>query len=227
MAQLFRGRADGDSSAALDRELDSLETQIQSASPGYETQYLIRAGNLCAEADQPARALVYFGRAIDAYLESGRFQAAEVLCRKGLQIAPDAVRARCTIAGIAIGKGYLEEPIEAIADYVAAARQAGNEKLAVKQLLMMAEASTDPEVRESIAQHLLELGEEAESDRIFGAVLAERNGLRPAPERDETRIWSKLLRAALMGPEELEQQQVRGQGDGADGDLPALTGDNS
>jgi hypothetical protein len=227
MAQLFRGRADGDSSAALDRELDSLETQIQSASPGYETQYLIRAGNLCAEADQPARALVYFGRAIDAYLESGRFQAAEVLCRKVLQIVPGAVRARCTIAWIAIGKGYLEEPVEAIADYVAAARQAGNEKLAAKQLLMMAEASTDPEVRDAIAQHLLELGEEAESDRIFGAVLAERNGLRPAPERDEARIWSKLLRAALMGPEELEQQQVRGHGDGPDGDLPALTGDNT
>ena len=87
MSGFFRGRS-GDKGARLEKELAALEKQIGGASPGYETQFLNRAGNLCVEAGQPARALTYFGRAIDAYLESGRFGAADVLCRKLLQIAP-------------------------------------------------------------------------------------------------------------------------------------------
>ena len=89
MTSLFRGRG-GDGPRRLHRELAALEEQARTASPGYETQFLNRAGNLCVESGQPERALAYYGRAIDAYLESGRFSAAEVLCRKVLQIAPNA-----------------------------------------------------------------------------------------------------------------------------------------
>ena len=105
MAQLFRGRTDNDPRSQLERELQLLEDQVKRASPGYETQFLNRAGKLCVDAGEPARALGYYGRAIDVYLESGRFNAAEVLCKTVLQIAPDAVRARCTLAWLSIGKG--------------------------------------------------------------------------------------------------------------------------
>lgn len=210
MAQLFRGRSESNSSPQLDRELDSLERQAKAASPGYETQFLNRAGNLCVEAGEPKRALGYYGRAIDAYLESGRFSAAEVVCQKLLKIAPGAVRARCTLAWLAIGKGYRSGTDEEIADYVAAAKKAGREELAARQLSMMAEAAAIAELREVVAEHLMDLGEMEEADRVFGMVYAERNGLRAPRVPDEGKLWGKLLRAALMTPEELKERRVAG-----------------
>jgi tetratricopeptide (TPR) repeat protein len=223
MAQLFRGRGEIDGGQRLERELQELEQQARTASPGYETQFLNRAGNLCAEAGQIGRALVYYGRAIDAYLESGRFSAAEVLCTKVLRLSPDAVRARCTLAWLAIGKGYRTGSDVEIADYVRAARQAGKEALAAKQIRMMAEAASSVELRELLGEHLLDLGEFADSERLLAAVHAERKGLRSAPIPDEGKLWGRLLRAALMGPEELQEQRVGADYEG-DEDLPSFAG---
>lgn len=204
--------------------MQALERQAKTASPGYETQFLNRAGNLCVEAGQPQRALGYFGRAIDAYLESGRFSAAEVLCRKVLRIAPDAVRARCTLAWLAIGKGFRTETEEELAAYVNAAQKARQEPLATKQLGLMADAAPRMELRERIADHLLELGAGEDADRVYGAVFAERNGLRPPSLADEGKLWAKLLRAALMSPQELKDQKVSmvEEGEGSDMYLPSL-----
>jgi hypothetical protein len=229
MAQLFRGRTDSNNAKSqLERELQLLEAQVKRASPGYETQFLNRAGNLCVDAGEPARALGYFGRAIDVYLESGRFSAAEVLCKKVLQIAPDAVRARCTLAWLSIGKGYRggQGPGREIAEYVRGAKQAGKEPFAVKQLVMMAEAAPSADLRELLAEHLLELGEDAEADRLFGMVFAERNGIRPPPPEDEGKLWANLLRAALMGPQELKEKPVRATDEESDHYLPALRKDD-
>ena len=225
MSNLFRGRGAPEANQKLERELATLEEQARTASPGYETQFLNRAGNICVEAGQPQRALGYFGRAIDAYLESGRFSAAEVLCRKVLRIAPAAVRARCTLAWLAIGKGMRSETEAEIAEYVEAAQRAGKEGLAARQLVLMAEAATRLELRELLAQHLLALGAEEDADRVFGTVFAERNGLRPPAPADEGKLWSKLLRAALMGPQELTRERDRPAEEAAEGDgayLPAL-----
>jgi tetratricopeptide (TPR) repeat protein len=220
MAHFFRGKA-SDGSARLEKELASLERQVQSASPGYETQFLNRAGNLCVEAGESARALGYFGRAIDAYLESGRFSAAEVLCRKVLQISPQAIRARCTLAWLAIGKGMPDSARVAIGDYVAAAERGAQDSFAAKQLLMMAEATSDESLREEIGKHLIRLEAAEKAEIVFGMVFSARETPRPQTARDEGKLWSKLLRAALMGPKEMQQQSwTRGDEEG-DG-LPSL-----
>lgn len=205
MAQLFRGRSEGGDTQRLEQELRSLEEQARTASPGYETQFLSRAGNLCADAGQVGRALGYYGRAIDAYLESGRFSAAEVLCTKVLRLSPGAVRARCTLAWLAIGKGYRAGTDREISDYVQAARAAEKEGLAAKQLRMMAEAASSMELRELIGEHLLDLGEFGESEKVLAGVYEERSGLRSPPVADQGKLWARLLRAALMGPEELKE----------------------
>lgn len=224
MASLFRGRSPGPAPAhRLDQELEALDQQAAAASPGYETQFLIRAGNLCVEAGQPKRALGYYGRAIDAYLESGRFSAAEVLCQKLLTIAPDAVRTRCTLAWLAIGKGYRSSVELELSAYVDAARRAGMEALAVQQLCMMSEAAPSAELREVIGEHLLDLGEIQQADRVFARLFGERNGLRPMPSADEGSLWSKLLRAALMGPDELKNRRGTPASDDTD-EMPALEG---
>lgn len=221
MASLFRGRSDPAPSQRLEQELKSLERQARTASPGYETQFLNRAGNLCVEAGQPMRALGYYGKAIDAYLESGRFSAAEVLCQKLLRISPDAVRARCTLAWLAIGKGYRSSVDQELDDYVRAARKAGMEDLAAKQLRMMAEAPLPAHLRGLIGEHLLDLGEFQDAEPVFRLVHQERNGLRPPPVPDEGKLWARLLRAALMGPDELKEQ-APGPGDEDAAGLPSL-----
>ncbi|HET7274662.1 MAG TPA: hypothetical protein VFI91_05755 [Longimicrobiaceae bacterium] len=220
MAQLFRGRAESDGGRALEKELQALERQVRTASPGYETQFLNRAASLCVRAGEPRRALGYLGRAIDAYLESGRFSAAEVACNKLLEIAPNAVRARCTLAWLSIGKGYRASTEREISHYVKAARRSANETLAAKQLRMMAEAATSADLREVIADHLLDLGDSEGADLVFGRVYAERNGLRRERVADEGELWARLLRAALMGPQELKAQS--GSGDSEDGGADVL-----
>jgi hypothetical protein len=228
MSQFFRGRGEAEPRQQLERELQLLESQAKTASPGYETQFLNRAGNLCVEGGQPQRALGYFGRAIDAYLESGRFSAAEVLCRKVLKIAPNAVRARCTLAWLSLGKGFRTETDREVEEYVHAARKAGKEELAAKQLVMMAQATPSPELREHLAERLLDLRAEEEADLVYGLVFAERNESRPPAVADEGKLWQKLLRAALMGPQELTAQGFEPgdeEGEGGDLYLPALTRD--
>jgi hypothetical protein len=223
MSQFFRGRSDGGARRDLDEELEILEQQAQAASAGYETQFLNRAGNLCVEAGQPSRALVYFGRTINAYLESGRFSAAEVLCRRVLRIAPDAVRARCTLAWLSLGNGYGSDTERELGEYVRAARRAGKEDLATKQLLLMARAAPNVELRERVAELLVQLDSSGEADQVYALVLKERNGILPPRVSDEGELWAKLLRAALMGPQELsEQATVLSEEETGDLALPAL-----
>ena len=221
MAPLFRRRGSR-AGERLETELAALEEQALNASPGYETQFLNRAGNLCVDAGEPARALGYYGRAIDAYLESGRFSAAEVLCRKVLQIAPQAVRARCTLAWLALGKGHHQGSRAEIEQYVLAADRAGQQAFASQQLMMMAEAATDDALREAIAGHLLALEAAEAADRVYGLVFTRRNGRGGPPAADEGKLWSKLLRAALMGPKELRQRPAGGVDEESDY-LPSLS----
>lgn len=219
---LFRKRGAQERKRDLEGELADLERQARSASPGYETQFLNRAGNICVEAGDVRRALGYYGRAIDAYLETGRFSAAEVLATRLLQLAPDAVRPRCTIAWLAIGKGYGAGAAE-IADYVRAAKEAGMEHLAAKQLSMMAAATASPEVREILGEHLLDLGAFEESERVLGAVYEELSALRSPRRPDNGKLWGQLLHAALMDAEALGQAQRPGPEDDEAGDqLPTL-----
>ncbi|MQA91841.1 MAG: hypothetical protein GEU90_16730 [Gemmatimonas sp.] len=216
----IRGRG-MDGPGRLEQELAELEGRAQSASPGYETQFLNRAGNLCVEAGQPTKALGYFGRAIDEYLESGRFGAAEVLCRKVLQIVPTAVRPRATLAWLALGKGFPESARAEIGQYVRVAARAGQQDLAARQLVMMAEATPDVDLREELARHLVDLDEAERADAILDLVFQERSGLRSVPVTDEAKLWTTLLRAATMGPTELRQLAWESIGGGAQ-DLPSL-----
>lgn len=203
MLQFFRKRP-ADDPANIDAELADLESQLKSAAPGYETTILNRAGDLCAKVNRNEQALGYYGRAIDMLLDSGRHEAAEALCRKVLRAAPNTVRVRSTLAWISLGRGHLDDARRALREYVYVAVDAHQEHLAVKQVVMMADAVDDPNMREMLAELLLDLGSDEAANSVFGAVFAERNGLRPAAETHPADLWSKLLRAALMTGQELE-----------------------
>ncbi|MFW5947710.1 MAG: tetratricopeptide repeat protein [Gemmatimonadota bacterium] len=199
---IFRNlRESSESEPDLQQRLESLERQAEIALPGSDAQFYNRAGDLCIEAGRSPGALEYYGRAIDAYLQAGRYNAAGAVCRKLLRISPGAVRARCTLAWLSIGKGLLGDARREVDDYVAAAVAAGEEGLARTQLRLMADASADRELRALLAEHLRKLGDTDTAERIM-ATDPVADG---SPDEIEAR-WTQVVEAALMGPAELRDE---------------------
>ena len=185
----------------LEQRLQSLEQQAEIALPGFDAQFFNRAGDLCVEADEGDRALSYYGRAIDAYLRAGRYNAAGAVCRKLLRISPGSVRARCTLAWLSIGKGLLSDAHREVDEYVEAAVSAGQVDLARVQVRKMAEATRNEALRSLLAEHLHKLG----APETAGRVLMEPPEAESEEEESEA-LWSRVLRAALMGPEDLRRE---------------------
>lgn len=187
----------------LERELRALEREAASAVSGFEAQFYNKAGDRCLEAGLLDRALRYYGQAIDSYLAASRWDSAAAVCRKLLRVAPSAVRAHCTLAWLAIGRGWVGDARRSLADYVAAARRAGMERVAIEHLRMMARTTAEPDVLAALADHLTELGDEAGAAEIVDAIaLGQPVGAGDDAHDPEVR-WSKVLRAALMGPDEV------------------------
>ena len=189
----------------LERELRSLEKQAMAAVSGFEGPFYNRAGDLCVETGLTERSLGYYGLAIDSYLMAGRWDSAAAVCRKLLRVSPRAVRAHCTLAWLSIGRGWVGDTQHSLDEYVAAARRAGRERLAIRHLRMMGEATADPDVLAALADHLEALGE-------VDAAAAMADAIAIGEELDETgepvdpdARWQKVLRAALMRPEEADE----------------------
>lgn len=184
------------------RELAELETLAERASSGYQAQYWLRAGDLCVRSGRPKKALVYFGRALDTYLETGRLDAADALCRRMLDAVPDAVRVRSTLLWVTAARGPAVAVREAIDDYVRVGVARNQAPLVVHQLRLLGEASEEIEVREALAEALLGLGADQEADRLFGQALAVRNGvLSSAPTLLAHEWGERMLEATLLRPE--------------------------
>ena len=188
--------------SGLEQRLKSLEQQAEMALPGFDAQFFNRAGDLCVEAKDRSRALSYYGRAIDAYLRAGRYNAAGAVCRKLLRLSPGAVRARCTLAWLSIGKGLLSDAQWEVEEYVETAVSAGEANLARKQIRMMAEATYDAELRALLADHLHKLGDPEGAEAVLDPERLERS-----PAEEPGALWSRVLRAALMAPEDLRDDE--------------------
>lgn len=197
----LRDSSGRDRDRGLEKQLASLEQQAETALPGFDAQHFNRAGDLCVEADDPSRALAYYGRAIDAYLRAGRYNAAGAVCRKLLRMSPNAVRARCTLAWLAIGKGLLTDATREVDEYVRIAAESGQTDLALAQIRLMAEATHDPDMRALLADHLRTLGDQEAAERA-----TEMEAV-PDDQREEAEArWSRVLRAALMAPEDMRDR---------------------
>jgi hypothetical protein len=189
----------------LDTELRTLEKKAGSVRvPGADAPFYNSAGDLCADAHDESRALEYYGRAVDAYLNAERWEAAAAMCRKILRTTPGAVRARCTLSWLAIGKGFETDAETEINEYAAAAYQAGREMLAAHQIRRMGELVASPALRISLGEQLLSLGADRAADALFGAAFKERNfGKRPAANVN----WSLVREAALLAPNQIDSDQ--------------------
>jgi tetratricopeptide (TPR) repeat protein len=206
MLQRFSSLFQRQISPKLEEELAALESQAQGAARDYRATILARAAERCVDADEGGRALAYFGRAIDCYLEFGYYDVAANLCRRVIELYPQVVRARCTLAFLSLAEGLPHQPFhDALADarreiggYVQAARAAGRDGIAIERLHLMAESTDNPDVREVIAEFLLELGDVGGADEVFGTVYAERNDIGVPRLEEQRERWAEALRTAVV-----------------------------
>jgi PAS domain S-box-containing protein len=158
---------------------------------------LVTAGELCVQAGQRERALRYFGRAIDGFLEAGLDDEAEAICGRILEIAPSVVRARRTLALLAIGRRDVADAVAKVGEYVRAAMEARQTEVAIRQLRTMAAISREPDLRAFVLRELVQVGG-------GGPDLAREPAPVPGgPISSEADQRALILRAALAPPTDL------------------------
>jgi hypothetical protein len=158
------------SQASLSAMLRSMEARARQCEyPDQRARILNLAGDLCFDAGERERSIGYYGRAIDIHITHQEYSAAVAICQKIVRLTPEVVRARCTLAWMAIARGLIQEAQTRIADYKAAAENQGQARLARAHLLMMAEVIENRDLLLTIAESLIELGDAENADRVYGA----------------------------------------------------------
>jgi tetratricopeptide (TPR) repeat protein len=180
-------------------ELRALNVQF----PDERARIFNLAGDLCFDSGSRERALSYYGRAIDVHLAAEQADAAVGVCRKIVRLTPEVVRARCTLAWISLGRGLMREAKERIADYASAASAAGQEETATRHLRLMTDVSDHQEVLESLADALMQLGDDVGADRAFGAAFghpAAGSAILPQEPQQRWATVLKLIRGEAIVP---------------------------
>lgn len=164
-------------------------------SPEQRARLMNIAGDLCFEAGQRERALLYFDACIDLYLSASRFAASAAICEKLVRLNPEVVRARCTLAWLAIARGLDDEARRRVEEYGEAALRLERPTVAQRQLRAMAQEVDSEEVLEAIAHALLKLGDSVSADRVFGMThdpVSQRRRKYMSPEDRDRAIICRL-----------------------------------
>lgn len=184
---------------SLEASLQELATQMrEEMAPEQRARLMNIAGDLCYEAGQRERGLLYFDAAIDLYLAAGRFAASAAICDKLVHANPQIVRARCTLAWLAIARGLDDEAVRRVEEYGEAALRLERPTVAQRQLRAMAEETDSEGVLEGIAHALLKLGDSVSADRIFGFThnpAAQKRRAHASPEERDRAIITRLTSA--------------------------------
>lgn len=181
------------SQASLSAMLRSMEARARQAEyPDQRARILNLAGDLCFDAHEREKALGYYGRAIDLHITHHEYSSAVAICQKIVRLTPEVVRARCTLAWMAIARGLIQEAQGRISEYKSAAEHAGQARLARAHLLMMAEVIEDRDLLLTIAESLIELGDAENADRVYGAAFGCAYEHRMSGDADQR--WRTVLR---------------------------------
>jgi tetratricopeptide (TPR) repeat protein len=160
--------------------------------PTERARILNLAGDLCFDAEQRDRALIYYDQAIDIYLALGMYASVAAVCQKLVRLSPRIVRARCTLAWMAIARGQHGEARERISEYAQAAVPQTDQRLARGHLRMMAEVADSPDVLDAVAVALQMLGDERGAQRAQAAAAGGGVAGRKLPDEPERR-WEIVL----------------------------------
>lgn len=187
--------ANADTGAGIDLALvlPLMERRADNALlPDERARIINLAGDLCFDAGSRELALTYYDRAIDTYLSVGLYASAVAICQKIVRLTPEVIRARCTLAWLAIARGMLNEARDRIQEYADAAARLQDSRLAWGHLRMMAEVCESQEVLQSVADALLQLGDVRGADNVYGAAFGGQLPARKLPTDPQSR-WGVVL----------------------------------
>lgn len=153
-SRLFGSKTQPAQGADVEARLAELEEQAEKARPGYVGSALNRAGDLALKTDQPDRAVGFYGRAIDAFLDDAQRELARGVANKIIRVRPSAIRTLCTITWLDLAAQHQASALMHLRDYVTAAEEAGQQARAATQIHMMAASSPDSEFIDAVADAL-------------------------------------------------------------------------
>lgn len=154
LSRLFGSKTQTAKGEDIEVRLAYLEKEAEKAKPGYVGSALNRAGDLALKADQPDRAVGFYGRAIDAFLEDAQRELARGVANKIIRVRPTAIRTLCTITWLDLAARHQASALMHLRDYVSAAAEANQQARAATQIHLMAATSPDSEFIYAVADAL-------------------------------------------------------------------------
>ena len=195
LSRLFGSKGDQRRGGSdLEGRLAALEEEAERARPGYQGTPLNKAGDLALQAGQRTRAVEFYGRAIDAFLEDQQREAARGVANKIIRVHPEAVRTLCTLTWLDVAARHKATALLHLRDYVQAAEDAGEEARAAGHLMEMARICPELEVVDAVADALDGLGFEGRASKVRDWV---REGGSPEALTDQEALEEFCLRAAV------------------------------
>ncbi|HUF75808.1 MAG TPA: hypothetical protein VMM35_06000 [Longimicrobiales bacterium] len=183
--RLFGAKDDSTKSEGrLTQRLERLESEAEQAAPAYVGSTYNRAGDLALRAGDMERAVGYYGRAIDAFLEDGQREAARGVANKIIRVRPGALRTLCTLTWLDLASRHTATALLHLRDYVTAATTVEENALAANQIFAMARLVPETEFLEAAADALdgLDLAHRAEEVREWAAEGGSADALRDTDE---------------------------------------------
>jgi hypothetical protein len=187
-----------DASKAPDRRLtqrlEKLEAEAAKAAPGYVGSSYNRAGDVALRSGDRERAVDFFGKAIDAFLEDGQREAARGVANKIIRVRPAAVRTLCTLTWLDLAAKHSATALLHLRDYVLAAKDVDESALAANQIFEMARVVPDSEFLGAIADALdgLDFSRKASQVREWAASEGSPHAL-----TDDEELSAACLRGAV------------------------------
>jgi hypothetical protein len=223
----------------IERALSRLEEEAANAAAGYVGTSFNKAGDLALKEGQDDRAVGYYGRAIDAFLEDGQREAARGVANKIIRVRPSAVRTLCTLTWLDLAARHQATALLHLRDYVTAAKDAAQNSRAATQIFEMAKVAPESEFVDAVADSLdsLDFSRRAEEVRGWARegspdVLEDSDELSDAclsaAIRSNDRDGELLLDGGAVPPMELDES-VGGEledtkAQGSDSDAPDADG---
>lgn len=158
LSRLFGGSDSRKPPSDIDAELARLEQEAENASPGYVGTSFNKAGDLALKGGQGDRAVAYYGRAIDAFLEDEQREMARGVANKIIRVRPAAIRTLCTLTWLDLAAQHRAMALLHLRDYVTASKEGGVGTRAATQVFEMARLNADSEFAEAAADALDLLG---------------------------------------------------------------------
>jgi tetratricopeptide (TPR) repeat protein len=199
LSRIFGSKNEPDEKRArLTQRLQRLEDEAANALPGYVGSSLNRAGDLALRAGDTDRAVAYYGRAIDAFLEDEQPEAARGVANKIIRVRPTAVRTLCTLTWLDLAARHSATALLHLRDYVMAAKDVDQYSLAASQIYDMARIFPDSEVLGAIADALDNLDFSHRADEVREWATAEGS---PDAVTDRDALAVACLKAAVRSNE--------------------------